>query len=111
MHVFDIHFYINIYEGTILFFNVHAGTEGVYFENAWHKLKYFGLFLPHNFQYMQVAISKDDSVILDGAGDKKAIEERCEQVCVLHDLTAFSAQLSLLNERYVKIKCFGVHLL
>ncbi|MQM21479.1 hypothetical protein Taro_054518, partial [Colocasia esculenta] len=30
----------------------------------------------------QVAISKDDTVIFDGAGDKKAIEERCEQfVC------------------------------
>ena len=29
---------------------------------------------------IQVTISKDDTVILDGAGDKKAIEERCEQV-------------------------------
>ena len=29
---------------------------------------------------MQVTISKDDTVILDGAGDKKAIEERAEQV-------------------------------
>lgn len=29
-----------------------------------------------------MTISKDDTVILDGAGDKKAIEERCEQVCV-----------------------------
>ena len=28
-----------------------------------------------------MTISKDDSVILDGAGDKKSIEERCEQVC------------------------------
>ena len=25
-------------------------------------------------------MSKGDTVILDGAGDKKAIEERCEQV-------------------------------
>jgi hypothetical protein len=29
---------------------------------------------------MQVTISKDDTIILDGAGDKKAIEERAEQV-------------------------------
>ena len=29
-----------------------------------------------------MTISKDDTVILDGAGDKKAIEERCEQVCL-----------------------------
>ena len=29
---------------------------------------------------MQVTISKDDTVILDGAGDKKAIEERAEHV-------------------------------
>lgn len=26
-------------------------------------------------------MSKDDTVVLDGAGDKKAIEGRCEQVC------------------------------
>ncbi|KAI9082739.1 hypothetical protein K1719_035313 [Acacia pycnantha] len=30
----------------------------------------------------KVTISKDDTVILDGAGDKKGIEERCEQVCL-----------------------------
>jgi chaperonin GroEL len=30
---------------------------------------------------MQVTVSKDDTVILDGAGDKKAIEERAELVC------------------------------
>jgi hypothetical protein len=29
---------------------------------------------------IQVTVSKDDTVILDGAGDKKAIEERAEQV-------------------------------
>lgn len=29
---------------------------------------------------MQVTVSKDDTVILDGSGDKKAIEERAEQV-------------------------------
>lgn len=29
-----------------------------------------------------MTISKDDTIILDGAGDKKGIEERCEQVCL-----------------------------
>ena len=33
------------------------------------------------YDLIQVTISKDDTVILDGAGDKKGIEERCEQVC------------------------------
>ena len=28
----------------------------------------------------QITVSKDDTVFLDGAGDKKAIGERCEQV-------------------------------
>lgn len=28
----------------------------------------------------KVTISKDDTIILDGGGDKKDIEERCEQV-------------------------------
>ena len=28
----------------------------------------------------KVTISKDDTIILDGGGDKKSIEERCEQV-------------------------------
>lgn len=28
----------------------------------------------------QIAVSKDETVILDGAGDKKNIEERCDQV-------------------------------
>lgn len=31
-------------------------------------------------QSKRVTVSKDDTIILDGAGDKKAIEERCEQV-------------------------------
>ena len=28
----------------------------------------------------QITVSKDDTVFLDGAGDKKSISERCEQV-------------------------------
>lgn len=30
--------------------------------------------------FPQVTVSKDETVVLDGAGDKKALEERCEQV-------------------------------
>jgi chaperonin GroEL len=30
----------------------------------------------------RVTISKDDTIILDGGGDKKAIEEQCEQVLI-----------------------------
>ena len=32
---------------------------------------------------IQVTVSKDDTVILDGAGDKKNLEERAEQVHAL----------------------------
>jgi chaperonin GroEL len=28
----------------------------------------------------RVTVSKDDTIILDGGGDKKGIEEQCEQV-------------------------------
>lgn len=35
---------------------------------------------------MQVTVSKDDTVILDGAGDKKSIEERAEQVHAIYYL-------------------------
>ncbi len=28
----------------------------------------------------RVTVSKDETIILDGGGDKKAIEEQCEQV-------------------------------
>ena len=34
----------------------------------------------NDFFSMQVTVSKDDTVILDGSGDKKSIEERAEQV-------------------------------
>jgi len=34
----------------------------------------------NDFFSMQVTVSKDDTVILDGAGDKKSIEERADQV-------------------------------
>ncbi|CAL9197817.1 unnamed protein product [Musa hybrid cultivar] len=43
-----------------------------------------------------VSISKDATVILDGAGDKKATEERCEQIGALLDL--FILTISLVFE-------------
>ena len=45
---------------------------------------------------LQVTISKDDTVILDGSGEKKSIEERCEQVCVKSDATALELMLTSL---------------
>jgi hypothetical protein len=33
---------------------------------------------------LQITISKDDTIVLDGGGDKKAIEERTEQVRAGH---------------------------
>jgi hypothetical protein len=39
-----------------------------------------------------VTVSKDDTVILDGAGDKKNIEERAEQV---HAMSILCAGLAL----------------
>ena len=45
---------------------------------------------------MQVTVSKDDTVILDGAGDKKAIEERAELVCsILNYLSLLSSVWTL----------------
>ena len=34
----------------------------------------------HDTTSLQVTISKDDTILLDGAGDKSAIEERCAQI-------------------------------
>lgn len=38
----------------------------------------------HNFE--QVTVSLDDTLVLHGGGDKKLIEERCEQVEMLYPL-------------------------
>ena len=40
----------------------------------------YGSFNCYRNYFTQVTVSKDDTVVLDGAGDKKAIEERCELV-------------------------------
>nr|KAJ0185371.1 hypothetical protein LSAT_V11C900459910 [Lactuca sativa] len=48
----------------------------------------------------RVTISKDDTVILDGAGDKKGIEERCEQVNYSSLLTVYLIYVPELPNMY-----------
>ncbi|KAK4356911.1 hypothetical protein RND71_022521 [Anisodus tanguticus] len=51
----------------------------------------------------KVAISKDDTVILDGAGEKKSIEERCEQIRSTIELSTSDYDKEKLQERLAKI--------
>ncbi|PNX64755.1 chaperonin CPN60-2 mitochondrial-like, partial [Trifolium pratense] len=48
-------------------------------------------------------ISKDDTVILDGAGDKKAIEERCEQIRSAVENSTSDYDKEKLQERLAKL--------
>lgn len=50
-----------------------------------------------------VSISKDDTVILDGAGDKTAIEERCAEIRDAIELSASEYEKDKLKERLAKI--------
>jgi len=50
-----------------------------------------------------VSISKDDTVILDGVGDKTAIEERCAEIRDAIELTASEYEKDKLKERLAKI--------
>lgn len=47
--------------------------------------------------------SKDDTIILDGAGDKKAIEERCEQVRAAIQSSTSDYEREKLQERLAKL--------
>ncbi|GMH20071.1 hypothetical protein Nepgr_021912 [Nepenthes gracilis] len=47
--------------------------------------------------------SKDDTVILDGAGDKKAIEERCEQMRSSMEMSTSNYDKEKLQERLAKL--------
>ncbi|KAJ6307635.1 hypothetical protein OIU76_017433 [Salix suchowensis] len=47
----------------------------------------------------KVTVSKDDTVILDGAGDKKSIEERCEQIRSAIDSSTSDYDKEKLQER------------
>ncbi|KAJ9700909.1 hypothetical protein PVL29_006303 [Vitis rotundifolia] len=51
----------------------------------------------------KVTISKDDTVILDGAGDKKAIEDRCEQIRSAIELSTSDYDKEKLQERLAKL--------
>ncbi|XP_072963726.1 chaperonin CPN60-2, mitochondrial [Typha angustifolia] len=51
----------------------------------------------------KVTISKDDTVILDGAGDKKSIEERCEQLRSAIELSTSDYDKEKQQERLAKL--------
>ncbi|KAG9160545.1 hypothetical protein Leryth_025307 [Lithospermum erythrorhizon] len=51
----------------------------------------------------KVTITKDDTVILDGAGDKKSIEERCEQLRSGIEMSTSDYDKEKLQERLAKL--------
>ncbi|KAJ1693954.1 hypothetical protein LUZ63_010652 [Rhynchospora breviuscula] len=51
----------------------------------------------------KVTVSKDDTVILDGFGDKKAIEERCEQLRATIEESTSDYDKEKLQERLAKL--------
>ncbi|KAJ8448588.1 hypothetical protein Cgig2_012232 [Carnegiea gigantea] len=51
----------------------------------------------------KVTVSKDDTVILDGAGDKKSIEERCEQIRAAIEAATSDYDKEKLEERLAKL--------
>ncbi|KAL8162850.1 hypothetical protein V2J09_014339 [Rumex salicifolius] len=51
----------------------------------------------------KITISKDDTVILDGAGDKKAIDERCEQIRSAVEMSTSDYDKEKLQERLAKL--------
>ncbi|KAJ8451186.1 hypothetical protein Cgig2_013958 [Carnegiea gigantea] len=51
----------------------------------------------------KVTISKDDTVVLDGAGDKKSIEERCEQIRAAIETSTSDYDREKLEERLAKL--------
>merc|ERR1719440_1637124 len=50
-----------------------------------------------------VSISKDDTVILDGVGDKAAIDERCDGIRDAIEMTASEYEKDKLKERLAKL--------
>ncbi|XVF21447.1 hypothetical protein REPUB_Repub12eG0091300 [Reevesia pubescens] len=51
----------------------------------------------------KVTVSKDDTIILDGAGDKAAIEERCEQIRSAMESSTSDYDKDKLQERLAKL--------
>ncbi|KVI00326.1 Chaperone, tailless complex polypeptide 1 [Cynara cardunculus var. scolymus] len=52
---------------------------------------------------IKVTVSKDDTVVLDGAGDKKSIEERCEQIRSAIESSTSDYDKEKLQERLAKL--------
>jgi chaperonin GroEL len=52
----------------------------------------------------QVIISKDDTIIMDGAGSKDGIEERVQQIKEQIELTTSEYDKEKLSERLAKLK-------
>ncbi|XP_038720329.1 chaperonin CPN60-2, mitochondrial [Tripterygium wilfordii] len=51
----------------------------------------------------KVTVSKDDTVVLDGVGDKKAIEERCEQIRAAIESSTSDYDKEKLQDRLAKL--------
>nr|GMD85510.1 chaperonin CPN60-2, mitochondrial [Ipomoea batatas] len=51
----------------------------------------------------KVTVSKDDTVVLDGAGEKTSIEERCEQIRSAIELSTSDYDKEKLQERLAKL--------
>jgi chaperonin GroEL len=51
----------------------------------------------------RVTVSKDDTIILDGGGDKKDIEEQCEQIREVINTATSDYDKQKLQERLVKL--------
>jgi chaperonin GroEL len=52
---------------------------------------------------VQVTVTKDDTIILDGAGDRGAIQERCDQIRQAADETTSDYDRDKLQERLAKL--------
>ena len=53
--------------------------------------------------HVHAQVSKDDTILLDGAGDKGAIEERCQVIREAIDQTTSDYEKEKLQERLAKI--------
>ncbi|KAI4377156.1 hypothetical protein MLD38_014835 [Melastoma candidum] len=51
----------------------------------------------------KITVSKDDTIVLDGAGDKKGIEERCEQIRSAIESSTSDYDKEKLQERLAKL--------
>jgi hypothetical protein len=52
---------------------------------------------------LQVTVTKDDTIILDGSGDKSSIQERCDQIREAANTTTSDYDRDKLQERLAKL--------